>query len=336
MMHADAAVPLYEFLELSRFVDDICDPEHLEVGLQSIAVFEARWDATDEWTRDETDLLRVELLMRLGEVDGAAAVLEGWSGDGETGIWLHARLLEARGMDDELVELVEAAPRGAVTARTLQVVADALRRLSRSPGSGVFGHMRRVARLKEVDRFTPQPTQAALDALLVELSEASRSLSTLVEDLDDSCSDSEVSALVEQASGEIHVGSVRRQARSWLPIVGALFDAIAAGDAVAVRRCLAAGARVDDEQADGAPLWSAASHANNGPVIRALVESGADPEAVEADSRTPLMRAITRGHLENATTLIELGASTEGPARELALQSDDPQLLALFPSPARP
>lgn len=333
-MRLDAANPLYEFLELSRFVDEIEDPNHLEVGLQSIAAFEARWSQVDEWAQDETDLLRVDLLMRVGDAADAEPVVEGWEGDAETGLWLNCRLLQAQGRDADLVELVDRAPRGVVPARTLQIAADALHRLQRDPGDGTLGHMKRLARLKEVERFTPRATRAALDALLGELSEANRSLSTLVEELEDDQTDSYAAALVDKHSGEIKVGAVRRQARSWLPAVRALFDAIDEGDVDAVRDALDKGARVDDEHADGRPLWSAAAIEDNADVIRLLVERGADVDHVDDDGGTCLKRAITRGDYHNVAALVEAGATITPEAVALAHTSGDTALVMLLRTPA--
>lgn len=335
-MRLDAANPLYEFLELSRFVDEIDDPEHLEVGLQSIAAFEARWAQQDDWARDETDLLRIDLLMRVGEADDAEPVVSSWDGDAETGLWLRCRLLEAQEQHLALVELVERAPRGVVPARTLQLVADALRTIGRDPGAGVLGHMKRLAKLKEVERFDPRPTRAALDALLTELSEANRSLNTLVCELDDDCTDSLAAALVNKHTGEIKVGAIRRQARSWLPAVRMLFDAIEDSDARAVSSALRAGARVDDEHADGRTLWSAAAVPGNADVIRALVANGAEVDHANDDGRTPLVRAISRGHYSNVAALLEGGATVSEAALALGQTLGDTAMLILLKSPASP
>ncbi len=335
-MRLDAANPLYEFLELSRFVDEIEDPDHLEVGLQSIAAFEARWSQVDEWAQNETDLLRIDLLMRIGDAEDAAPVVEGWEGDAETGLWLNCRLMEAQGRDAELVAFVEQAPRGVVPARTLQLVADALRRLQRDPGDGILGHMRRLARLKEVERFTPKATRAALDLLLMELSDANRSLNTLVEELDDDCTDSRASALVDKHSGDIKVGAVRRQARSWLPAVRSLFDAIDAANEDEVANALSKGARVDDEHADGRPLWSAAGIEDNGEVIRILALHGADVNHIDDDGGTCLKRAIARGFYNNVAALVEAGATISPDAVALAQSSGDTALVMLLRTPSIP
>ena len=333
-MRVDAANPLYEFLELSRFVDEIDDPGHLQVGLQSIAAFEARWSQVDDWAQDETDLLRVDLLMRMGDAAGAEPVVASWEGDAETGLWLRCRLLEAQGLDDQLVIAVSTAPRGTVPARTLQLAADALRRLARDPDQGLLRHMARLVRLKEVERFEPKPTRASLDSLLAELSDANRSLSTLVEELDDDCTDSIASALVDKHSGEIRVGAVLRQARSWLPAVRSLFDAIVDGDASGVREALSIGARTDDEHADGRPLWSAAARDTSGEVIRVLAEHGADLDHTNDDGGTPLTRAISRGHYANVAALVEAGATVTHEAVSLAQARGDTALLTLLKVPA--
>ena len=259
-----------------------------------------------------------------------------WDGDAETGLWLRCRLLDAQGHDSALVELVENAPRGVVPARTLQLVADALQRLAADPGQGVLGHMKRLAKLKEVERFDPRPTRAALDALLTELSDANRSLNTLVEELDDGTTDSLAAALVNKHTGEIKVGAIRRQARSWLPAVRMLFDAIEDGDAAAVSSALRAGARVDDEHADGRPLWSAAAIDSNADVIRALVANGAEVDHVNEDGRTPLVRAISRGHYSNVAALVEGGATVSEAAMAHAQSLGDTAMLILLRPPATP
>ncbi len=335
-MNIETANPLYEFLELSRFVDEIDDVDLLEVGLHSIDAFEDRWAGRDALARSEIDLLRIELLMRLGHIEQAAPAIDAWNGDGETGLWLRCKLLESRGQEQQVVDLVNGTPVGTGSARVLQVVADALRRLQQEPGTGVLAHMRYLAKIKEVERFRPAATRAALDTLLSELSDANKSLSTLVEELDETSTTSQVNALVAQASGEIHVGAVRRQARSWLPVVQDLFDAIEDRDPARVERCLAGGARVDDEHADGSPLWTAAGVPGNGGVISVLLARGADPNALDEEGRTALLRAVGRGDLANVAALIEGGATVTPEVRSIANAAHDPELRSLLPSPAIP
>jgi hypothetical protein len=76
---------------------------------------------------------------------------------------------------------------------------------------------------------------------------------------------------------------------------GRLRAAVRAGDTGAVRALLEAGADPDALDAYGLPLLCVAVAAYDGPVADALVEGGADPDRVLPDGSTPLTRAIDGG-----------------------------------------
>ncbi len=320
---------LYEFLELSRYVEELPAAEQLELGLATIAAFEARHADDEPWAREEPAMLRIDLLLRAGESDQAAEHVERWPGaDPEPRLWLRCRILEARGEHQGLVDAVEYAESRAVSARTLHLVADGLRETRGEPGPGLVKHMRRIAQMKQVERFNAQSSVAALDALLLGLSEASESLSTLAGQMGTVDTEADIEALVNQHTGGLRVGAARRQARSWLPVVAQLFEAIEARDLEAVERSLQSGARVDDEHADGMPLWSAAGQPDNRAIIVCLLGQGAKVDQRNEDGRTPLMRAVFRGHAENVEALVEAGAAVDPDTRGIADSKGDPRIVA--------
>ncbi|MFD7067744.1 ankyrin repeat domain-containing protein [Streptomyces sp. NPDC059913] len=76
---------------------------------------------------------------------------------------------------------------------------------------------------------------------------------------------------------------------------GRLAAAVRAGDAWTVRALLDEGARPDAVDADGLPLLCSAVAAYDAPVAEALVEGGADPDRMLPDGTTPLWRAVDGG-----------------------------------------
>ena len=113
-----------------------------------------------------------------------------------------------------------------------------------------------------------------------------------------------------------------------------LLVAVLRGDAAGVRAALAAGAvptagtRDDGFYPgtfgdDGTPLHLAASLDAPEPVLRALVEGGADPDAPNGKGYSPLYTAADHGHTAAARTLLALGASPDG--------ADDRAFLGMTP-----
>ncbi|MFD7441099.1 HEAT repeat domain-containing protein [Streptomyces sp. NPDC059909] len=76
---------------------------------------------------------------------------------------------------------------------------------------------------------------------------------------------------------------------------GRLVAAVRAGDAESVRALLEEGADPDALDADGLPVLCTAVAAYDDPVAEALMEGGADPDRPLPDGTTPLLRAIDLG-----------------------------------------
>ncbi|MET9829853.1 ankyrin repeat domain-containing protein [Streptomyces sp. NPDC006385] len=76
---------------------------------------------------------------------------------------------------------------------------------------------------------------------------------------------------------------------------GRLRSAVRAGDAEAVRDLLDTGADPDAVDANGLPVLCVAVAAYDDPVAEALVEGGADPDRVLPDGTTPLWHALDGG-----------------------------------------
>lgn len=90
-----------------------------------------------------------------------------------------------------------------------------------------------------------------------------------------------------------------------------LTAAAAAGDAAAVSALLAAGAKPDASDADGATALHWAADAGTVAAVRALLAGGAAVDAVDGDGATPLMYAALRGHADAATALLDAGADPD-------------------------
>lgn len=88
----------------------------------------------------------------------------------------------------------------------------------------------------------------------------------------------------------------------------ALLQAARAGDAVRLRRLLAAGARPETRDSDGfTPLMRAAA-SSSADCVRLLIGAGADPNAVRPSGWSALMAAVASGRLEAVRLLLEAGA----------------------------
>ena len=91
---------------------------------------------------------------------------------------------------------------------------------------------------------------------------------------------------------------------------GGLYEAVVRGDADAVRRLLASGAKPDAnrDQGGGTPLMEA-GYRGNVEVMRLLIDRGADVNAETRQSGySPLQTAADGGHLDAAKLLVEKGA----------------------------
>jgi hypothetical protein len=83
------------------------------------------------------------------------------------------------------------------------------------------------------------------------------------------------------------------------------------GDVVEMRRLVAAGAIVDERDADGDTALHCASMKGHVEAMRALVELGADKDAKSSQGHTPLHWAAQEGHLEAIKLLEQLGVNKE-------------------------
>lgn len=95
-----------------------------------------------------------------------------------------------------------------------------------------------------------------------------------------------------------------------------LFDAVAAGDAVAVEQDLANGASVDSRAADQAtPLMAAALNGRTA-IAELLLSKGADVMARNAGGLTPLHAAAYSGSIPIAKLLLDKGALLDDAANK--------------------
>lgn len=92
----------------------------------------------------------------------------------------------------------------------------------------------------------------------------------------------------------------------------ALYEAVAAGDAAAVRRLLTAGAKpnVQDAKAALSPL-TAAAEGGHAEVVRLLLAAGADPN-YRRTALFPLAAAVVRGDADMVNALLAAGAAVDG------------------------
>ena len=89
----------------------------------------------------------------------------------------------------------------------------------------------------------------------------------------------------------------------------ALAAAITTGDTGIVERLLAAGAQIDERtRFAGAPPLCIASELGSAPIVKLLLESGAQPDVMSHQHRTPLMLAAVRGHASVVEILLDAGA----------------------------
>ena len=79
------------------------------------------------------------------------------------------------------------------------------------------------------------------------------------------------------------------------------------GNVVEMRRLVAAGASVDERDADGDTALHCASMKGHVEAMRALVELGADKDAKGSVGCTPLHWAAQEGHVDAAQVLVRLG-----------------------------
>jgi ankyrin repeat protein len=98
---------------------------------------------------------------------------------------------------------------------------------------------------------------------------------------------------------------------------GGLYEAAVTGDAAAVKRLLAAGAKADDNRNKfGATPLMAAADRGDIEVLRALIEKGADVNAETNEHRVSVLQyAASTGRLEAAVLLVEKGADVRHAAR---------------------
>jgi ankyrin repeat protein/mono/diheme cytochrome c family protein len=108
-------------------------------------------------------------------------------------------------------------------------------------------------------------------------------------------------------------------------------------DEAKVRMLVSSGAAVNAKQIEGrTPIYQAASLANGLPVLRFLLEKGADPDVPILAGGTPLMAAAARGDDEAMTALIDKGAdvNARNSAGEtvlmLAATNGDPRAVQLL------
>ncbi len=86
------------------------------------------------------------------------------------------------------------------------------------------------------------------------------------------------------------------------------------GDAARIRQLLDAGAAVDARSASMniTPLMGAANRTNAAPLVRLLLDAGADPTAAARNGAGALARAVLGGDVEAAQMLLEAGANPRG------------------------
>jgi ankyrin repeat protein len=95
-----------------------------------------------------------------------------------------------------------------------------------------------------------------------------------------------------------------------------LISAVKTGDTAAVQRLLAAGADIDSRDGEGATLLMLAAHAGDLPMVRLLLQAGANVNASDVRGWAPLSKSVynnelKRGFADVAQALIEAGANIE-------------------------
>ncbi len=115
-----------------------------------------------------------------------------------------------------------------------------------------------------------------------------------------------------------------------------LLAAAGAGDAPAVRRLLAAGARPETRDADGFTPLMLAAGSGSAEAVRLLLGAGADPNGARRSGWTALMEATARGRTDAARLLLEAGARPDerdrafGTALDLAERKGQVALVELL------
>jgi outer membrane protein assembly factor BamB len=111
------------------------------------------------------------------------------------------------------------------------------------------------------------------------------------------------------------------------PPTAELFAAARSGDVDRIRKLLDSGTPVDTEDRYGQTALAFAAGAGSEPIVRLLLERGADPNRSESFYGTdPLERALDGGHFRVAVLLVAAGAADRERALEAALRNGDAEL----------